>query len=171
MHNIEIEGFKIWNKMQQLQKKIEQWISIKLTRESMWLTKHENRINKRYSSIKISFLSKNELKNAIKKDMIVVDTTCKTVEFINTKLETQCNKCQKFKHITNIYNAISKCQFCANAHNTHDYKCDICKSNQVCLHIDLKCTNCDKKHYAKDASYEIYLALKSNVRNIDELYL
>ena len=62
VHDIEIKAFKISNKMQQFQKKIEQWNSIKLIRKSIWLTKHENRINKRYSSIEISFSLKNELK-------------------------------------------------------------------------------------------------------------
>ena len=79
--------------------------------------------------------------------MIVADTQCKTVEFINTKFETQCNKCQKFEHTTNTCNALTKCQFCANAHNTHDYKYDVYKSNQISLHVDLKCTNCNKKHH------------------------
>ena len=137
----------------------------------MWLTKHENRINKSYSSIKISLSSKNELKNAIEKDMIIAGTNCKTVEFVSTKPETQCNKCQKFGHTTNTCNALAKCQFCANMHNTHNHKCDMCESNQICPHIELKCANCDKKHHAKDASCEVYLALKSNARNIDELHV
>ena len=103
--------------------------------------------------------------------MIIADTQCKIVEFIGTKSETQRNKCQKFKHTTNTCNALAKFQFCANAHNTHDHKCDVCKSNQICSHIDLKCANCDKKHYAKDASCELYLAFKSNARSIDESYV
>ena len=73
--------------------------------------------------------TKNDLKNAIEKDTIIAETMCKTVEFINTKFETQCNKCQKFEHTTNIYNASIKCQLCANAHNTHNHKCDVCKSD------------------------------------------
>ena len=75
----------------------------------MWLTTHKNRINKRYSSIKILFLSKKKFKNAIEKDMIIADTTCKTIEFISTKFETQCNKCQKFEHTTNTCNVLAKC--------------------------------------------------------------
>ena len=39
-------------------------------------------------------------------------------------------------------------------HNTHNHKCDMCESNQILSFIDLKCANCDKKHYAKDASCE-----------------
>ena len=96
---------------------------------------------------------------------------CKIVEFISTKFETQCNKCQKFEHSTNTCNTITKCQFCANAHNAHDHKCGACKSNQICLHIDLKSANCDKKHHAKDALCEVYFALKSNARNTDELHV
>ena len=84
--------------------------------------------------------------------MIIADTQCKTVEFISTKPETQCNKCQKFEHKINTCNTLTKCQFCAKAHNTHDHKCDVYKSNQICLHIDLKCANCDKKHYTRNAS-------------------
>ena len=61
--------------------------------------------------------------------MIVADTPCKTVKFISTKFETQCNKCQKFEHTTNTCNTLAKCQFYANMHNTHNYKCDMCKSN------------------------------------------
>ena len=171
MHGIQIEAFKTSNGMQLLQKEIEQWNSIKLTREPMWLTKHENRINKSYSSIKISLSSKNELKNAIEKGMIIAGTNCNTVKFVSTKPETQCNKCQKFGHTTNTCNALAKCQFCANMHNTHNHKCDMCESNQICPHIELKCANCDKKHHAKDASCEVYLALKSNVRNIDKLHV
>ena len=38
VHGIEIEVFKSSNRMQQLQGEIEQWSSIKLTREPMWLT-------------------------------------------------------------------------------------------------------------------------------------
>ena len=116
--------------------------------------------------IKTSLTTKNDLKNAIEKDTIIAETMCKTVEFISTKLETQCNKCQKFELTTNIYNAAAKCKFCANTHNTHNHKCDVWKSNQICLHIDLKCANCDKKHYAKNASCEIYFALKSNARHV-----
>ena len=115
--------------------------------------------------------TKNELKNAIEKDMIIEDTMCKTVEFISTKPETQCNKCQKFEHTTNTCNAFAKCQFCAKLHNTYSHQCDTCKSNQICSHIDLKCANCDKKHHAKDATCEVYLALRSNARNIDELHV
>ena len=103
--------------------------------------------------------------------MIIADIMCKTVEFINTKLETQCNKCKKFKYTANTCNTFTKCQFCVNVHITHDYKCDICKLNQVCSHIDLKCANYDKKHHEKNALCEVYLALKSNTRNIDKLNL
>ena len=157
--------------MQQLQKEIEQWNSIKLTRELIWLTNEDNRKNQSYSFIKTSLLTKNDLKNVIEKDMIIAGTMCKIVEFISTKFETQCNKCQNFEHITNTGNTLAKCQFCANVHNTHDHKCDVCKWNQICSHVDLKCANCDKKHYAKDASCELYLALKSNARNINKLHV
>ena len=88
MHGIQIEAFKTSNGMQLLQKEIEQWNSIKLTREPMWLTKHENRMNKNYSSIKISLSSKNELKSAIEKGMIIAGTNDKTVKFVSTKPET-----------------------------------------------------------------------------------
>ena len=44
------------------------------------------------------------MKNVIEKDMIIAETMCKTVEFISTKIETQCNKCQKFEHTTNTCN-------------------------------------------------------------------
>ena len=67
MHDIEFEAFKIINKMQQLQKEIDQWNTINLTRKSMWLIKQENRINKNYSFIKISLSTKNDLKNVTKK--------------------------------------------------------------------------------------------------------
>ena len=58
----------------------------------MWLTRHENRINKNYSSIKISLSLKDELKSTIKKGMIDAGTNCKIVEYVSTKPETQCNK-------------------------------------------------------------------------------
>ena len=137
----------------------------------MWLIQHENGIHKRYLSIKISFSSRNDLKNTIEKRMIIADTQWKTVEFISTKSETQCNKCQKFEHITNTCNALAKSQFCANAHNTHDHKCDVYKSNWICPRIALKCANYNKKHHAKDASCEVYFPLTSNARNIDELHV
>ena len=121
--------------------------------------------------IKISILSKNDLKNAIEKSMSIVDTQCETVKFISIKFETKCNKCQKFEHITNTFNVLIKCQFCANMHSTHNHKCDTCKSNQICSHIDIKCANYDKKHHAKDTSCEVCFALKSNVRNIDLLHV
>ena len=88
IHDIEIEAFKTLNKMQHLQKEIEQWNSIKSTRKSMWLTKQKNRITKSYLSIKIALTTKNDLKNAIGKDMIIAETMCKTVKFISTKFET-----------------------------------------------------------------------------------
>ena len=103
--------------------------------------------------------------------MSIADTQCKTVEFIIIKFETQCNKCQKFEHTTNKCNALAKCQFCAYMYNTQNHKCDTCKSNQICLHIDLKCANCDKKHHAKNASCKVYLALKANAINIDKLHV
>ena len=71
------------------------------------------------------------MKNAIEKDMIIVKTMCKTVELISTTFETQCNKCQKLEHTTNTCKVSTKCEFYANAHNTHDHKCDMCKSNQI----------------------------------------
>ena len=171
VHDIEIEAFKSSNEMQQLQREIEQWNSIKLIRESMWLIKHENRINKRYSSIKVSFSSRNDLKNAIEKSIILAETQFKIVEFISTKSETQCNKCQKLEHTINTCNALAKCQICANAHNTHDHKNDVCKSNQIYPHIDLKSANCDKKHHVKNASGEVCLVLKLNARYIDQLHV
>ena len=96
---------------------------------------------------------------------------CKTVEFISTKLETQCNKCQKFKHTTNSCNGKLKRQFCVKTHNTHDHKYDVYKSNQIYSHIDLNFANCNKKYYAKIVSCEVYFALKSNARNIDKLHV
>ena len=44
-------------------------------------------MNRSYSFIKISLSTKNDLKNAIEKDTTMVETMCKTVEFISTKLE------------------------------------------------------------------------------------
>ena len=105
--------------------------------------------------------TKNDLKNVIEKETIIADTMFKTVEFISIKSKTQSTKCKKFEHTTNTCNASAKFQFCANLHNTHNHKCDTCESNQICLHIDLKYANCDKKHYAKDVSCELYFALKS----------
>ena len=87
--------------------------------------------------------------------MIIADTNCKTVEFVSTKFKTQCNKCQKFKHTTNTCNALAKCQFFANMHNTHNHECDMCESNQISSHIELKCADCDQKHHAKNASCEV----------------
>ena len=94
MHGIQIEAFKTLNGMQLLHKEIEQWNSIKLSREQMWLTKHENRIKKNHSSIKIWLSLKNKLNSAIEKGMIIAGTNCKTVGFVCTKPETHCNKCQ-----------------------------------------------------------------------------
>ena len=75
----------------------------------MKLTKQKNRINESYSFIKISLLTKSDLKNVIEKNMIIADTMCRIVEFISTKFETQCNKCQKFEHTTNTCNVLTKC--------------------------------------------------------------
>ena len=51
MHGIQIEAFKTSNGMQLLQKEIEQWNSIKLTREPMWLTKHDYHIFAKHSNL------------------------------------------------------------------------------------------------------------------------
>ena len=37
--------------------------------------------------------------------------------------------------------------------------------------MDLKCANCDKKHHEIDVSCEVYFALKSDARNIDESHV
>ena len=66
---------------------------------------------------------------------------------------------------------VCKVSIFLDAHNTHDHKYDVCKSNQICLYIDLKYVNCDKKHHAKDSLCELYFTLKSNARNIDELHV
>ena len=65
--------------------------------------------------------------------MIIVDTQCKTVKFISTKFETQYNKCQKFKHTTTTCNVLTKCQFCANTHNTHDQSANQIKYARILI--------------------------------------
>src|SRR6266487_1058313 len=68
----------------------------------------------------------------------------------------QCQKCQKFGHLTRECRSNYKCQICAEEHLTKAHKCDICEiQNNICAHSAFKCANYGENHRANSPKCEI----------------
>ena len=64
-------------------------------------------------------------------------------------IKTQCQKCQRIKHIIKFCFNEDYCQICAAKHNTRQYTYNIYNTKSVeCAHTKLKCRNYGEKHRA-----------------------
>ncbi len=68
----------------------------------------------------------------------------------------QCQKCQKFGHLTREYRSNHKYQIYAEEHPTKAHKYDIYKvQNNIYPHSTFKYANCGENHRVNSPKYEI----------------
>src|SRR6266511_2131128 len=121
---------------------------------SYWLLSEENRVNKLYRSVVVQLNDQEMAKKAIKFRLFLGEISVKAEKYRHQAI--QCQKCQKFGHLTRECRSNYKCQICAEEHPTKAHKCDICKvQNNVYPHSTFKCANYGENHRANSLKCEI----------------
>ena len=121
-----------------------------------WLARdRENKVN---SSVVLTFNARNQALNALK-GVNIAGKHCDTEIFTSVRPNTECINCQKFGHNHYQCRNKSKCNICAQNHETRNHECITCKSKTACSHVVVKCANCNKNHQSNDEYCEIFTAL------------
>ena len=143
---------------------------LKLVTKPAWLSTEENRQHKMHSSAVIAFATQEEAQKALRTRVVVAGISINTAVYTDNKPYEQCLKCQGFGHTHQRCKNTTRCQICAERHNTRDHTCAICKKGQeLCGHTVIKCSNCKEAHRADSASCAVFKALKSHSSNADPL--
>ena len=145
-HGVNIATFD--QNMQFLQNEIQKFnLNMELCDLPRWLARdHENKVN---SSVVLTFNDRNQALNALK-GVNIAGKHCDTEIFTSVRPNTQCINCQKFGHKHYQCRNKSKCNICAQNHETRNHECITCKSKTACAHVVVKCANCNKNHQSND---------------------
>ena len=120
IHEIPIAPFSMDDGLYLLKKEIKTFnLEIKLLKNPRWLSSQENRQSKRHASIAIIVENADQANAALqKKFLYIAGSQLEVLKFKAKTINTQCQKCQKIKHITKFYFNEDYYQICATKHNT-----------------------------------------------------
>lgn len=163
-HGVNIATFD--QNMQFLQNEIQKFnLNMELCDLPRWLARdRENKVN---SSVVLTFNDRNQALNALK-GVNIAGKHCDTEIFTSVRPNTQCINCQKFGHKHYQCRNKSKCNICAQNHETRNHECITCKSKTAYAHVVVKCANCNKNHQSNDEHCEMFTALNPR-KSADEL--
>ena len=114
-----------------------------------WISSAANRASKQHGSVVIAFDNKDMATKALKQRLMIAGMPVRTAEYEEPKSNEQCQKCQKFGHLSNSCKNKPICQFCSGDHITRLHRCAFCAAmGQVCEHTIYKCANCSGNHRA-----------------------
>lgn len=159
VHGIETDTFAGPNGMTLLQEEIETFNKgLALVTLPHWLSKPENRLGKKHSSVVIAFATQELATKAERSKLIIAGNSKHTAQYRLCKPTDQCTKCQGFGHFASRCQKSSSCELCAGNHWTKDHSCSICKSKpgETCIHTVIKCVNCQQPHRATSKTCEKY---------------
>src|SRR5437762_8920156 len=106
-------------------------------------------MSKKHASIVLAFDTETAAQKVIKNKLFIADISVRTAKYEKKNTSIQCQKCQKFDHITHSCKSLVVCQFCAQNHLTRLHTCKICETvNEICIHTAIKCSNCADNHTA-----------------------
>ena len=116
-----------------------------------WLTKPEQRTEKRASSVVIALSGNKANEVASRPRLFAFSATLRIKRKLHFGPSTQCAKCQKFGHHTNKCNNPPACRWCSLPHLTGAHSCptSTCSVNgrpAACYHTLAKCANCNGPH-------------------------
>lgn len=155
-HGIPTEVFNFDGGMQLLKQEIEIFNSGLSPIAVNWISSAENRASKMHGSVVLSFDSKEMAAKALKQRLLIAGIPVRTAQYEVVKSNEQCQKCQRFGHVSNSCKNRPVCQFCAQGHITRLHRCSICAViGQVCAHTVLKCANCSGNHRANSTECEM----------------
>ena len=102
IHSLKIEIFNTKTEMKNLKTELESYnLKLKLTINSIWLSKSENRSRNRHASTILTFRIEAEVQRHLKKWLLAAKSTYRTVEYQDYQSNDQCQKCQIFEHLQN----------------------------------------------------------------------
>jgi hypothetical protein len=120
-----------------------------------WLTKPEQRKEKKASSVVIALSGNKAQEVASRPRLFAFSSTLRAERKLRFGPSTQCAKCQQFGHHTNKCNNPPACRWCAGTHLTGAHSCptSTCSANgRPCSHTLAKCANCSAPHESHSKS-------------------
>ena len=116
-----------------------------------WLTKHEQRKEKKASSVVIALTGNKAQEVASRPRLFAFSATLRAERKLRFGPSTQCANCQQFGHHTIKCTSVPACRWCAGSHLTGAHSCptSTCSTNgRPCQHTLAKCVNCHGPHEA-----------------------
>jgi len=138
----------------------------------VWLTSEEVRQGKLHESVILAFKSEEEVKKALRNQLVIAGVSVRTAVYLVSKLTDQCKRCQKFDHHQTKCQNQETCQFCAGNYNTRQHECFLCLTQikgTICAHTVYKCVNCQKKHQSNSVECSVFKALQPILSTADSL--
>jgi hypothetical protein len=114
-----------------------------------WLTKPDQRKEKRASSVVIALSGNKAQEVASRPRLFAFSATLRAERKLRFGPSTQCAKCQRFGHHTNKCEYSPCCRWCAGNHLTGAHSCptSTCSANgRPCAHTLTKCALCAGPH-------------------------
>jgi hypothetical protein len=116
-----------------------------------WLTKPDQRKEKKASSVVIALVGNKAQEVASRPRLFAFSSTLRIERKLRFSPTTQCAKCQQFGHHTTKCSLPAACRWCAANHLTGAHSCptSTCSTNgRPCTHTLVKCVNCNGPHEA-----------------------
>jgi hypothetical protein len=130
------------------------------------MTTQEQRVDKKHSSIILTF-SSQDAADRIKAAgyLWVLGQSCGIAEYKSRTQVCQCGNCQGFKHGRTRCTSAPKCAICSLDHLTDNHPCDECpdEARPKCKHSKPKCANCSSSHRADDPKCQVRIKLRSRL--------
>src|SRR5260221_3885039 len=114
-----------------------------------WLTKPDQRKEKKASSVVIALVGNKAQEVAARTRLYAFSATLRIECKLRFGPSTQCAKCQQFGHHTTKCSSAATCRWCAGSHLTGAHTCptSTCFTNgRPCTHTLAKCANCSGPH-------------------------
>jgi hypothetical protein len=114
-----------------------------------WLTKPEQRREKKASSVVIALVGNKAQDVASRPRLFAFSATLRTERKLRFGPSTQCGKCQRFGHHTTKCEYPACCRWCAGPHLTGAHSCPTktCSANgRPCAHTLARCALCAGPH-------------------------
>jgi hypothetical protein len=136
---------------------------------SYWATSKEKRDSGlvQTGTIIVAFPTQEQAKRAINNRLYIAGISAKVAKHIPIPSTTQCTRCAGYGHAEALCKRPYKCILCAENHTIKQHACKVCNSNNKCIHLNIKCANCDSTTHTADSKLcEVYEAIKNRATNL-----
>jgi hypothetical protein len=149
---------------------------LRLAQIPRWLTTLEQRMRrvrelgepKKTSTAVIALLGSHTLTSIGLTKLTVINSVCKLTDYFPSSPDTQCGRCYKLGHPTELCKNPKACGVCGKEHDTKTHPCSdpTCSGGGNCRHGPFWCANCETTlHKSIEGSCPMKWKVRAMMRN------